>query len=64
MEDFRNGINKRGVIVQESLSGEKIFGDKKFPDTVLLFIYCPNLWANEQIPFDLQLSKDGQEERI
>ena len=41
---------------------ERIFG--KNSDTSLLFIYqtsyCPNLRANEQISFDLQLSKRTQ----
>ena len=31
---------------------------------VCLTIHCLNLWANEQIPFGLQLSKDGQDAHI
>jgi len=50
------------VIVEKSLSEKKHLEIKKFANKFLLFLcqtsYCSNLTANEQVPFDLRLSKE------
>lgn len=65
MKNFEAGLKKiwgdrRKIVLLE----KRISGNKKFGDTVLLFIcqtrYRPNLSAMEQIPSDLWLPKGAQ----